>query len=355
MSAQNSNSNSNSNSNNSIQSKILSVASYLPPNVVTNFDLEKMMDTTNDWIVQRTGINERRWITGDESTSDLAYHAATLAIERAQIDKSEIDMLMLATLSPDHEFPGTACFLQGKLGISGIPAIDVRQQCSGFVYALSMADLYIKSGRYKKILIVGAEVHSQGLDKTSEGRDVAVLFGDGAGAIILGANQVNANDYSSESHILSTHIHADGQYAKELWVAAPGSAFGKNGRITDAHIREKLVYPKMNGKMVFSHAVRRMIESLEECSSFNKINLADIDLFLFHQANLRIVESICQRMKLPEEKVFNTVQRFANTTAATLPIGMDYAIAENKLKRGMLVALSTFGSGFTWGSALLRF
>ncbi|MBF0297444.1 MAG: ketoacyl-ACP synthase III [Oligoflexia bacterium] len=336
-----------------IQSKILSVASFLPSNVVTNFDLEKIMDTTNEWILQRTGISERRWVTGDESTSDLAYSASIKAIENAHIDKKDIDMILLATLSPDHEFPGTACFLQGKLKLSGIPAIDIRQQCSGFIYALSMADLYIKSGRYKNILIVGAEIHSQGLDKSTDGRDVSVLFGDGAGAVILTANEVKNKD--TDSHILSTHIHADGQFAKELWLPAPGSAMGREGRITNVHLLEKLQYPRMNGKAVFTHAVRRMIESLDECCNCNNVKLQDIDLFLFHQANLRIVESISQRLELPSSKVFNTVQKFANTTAATIPIGMDYAIQENKLQRGMLVALSTFGSGFTWGSALIRY
>ncbi|MBF0315763.1 MAG: ketoacyl-ACP synthase III [Oligoflexia bacterium] len=335
----------------SIKSKISGVASFLPDRVVTNYDLEKIMDTTHDWIVQRTGIVERRWVEGTKvTTSDLAYEASLRALADAKIDKSAVDMILLATLSPDHEFPGTACFLQAKLGLSEIPAIDIRQQCSGFIYALSIGDLFIKSGRYKNILVVGSELQSRGLDKSTEGRDVTVLFGDGAGAVVL--SRATEGDHSN---ILSTHIHADGQFAKELWVPAPGLALGDDARITEGHMKEKLHYPRMNGKAVYVHAVKRMIEGLHECCDHNQLNMNDVDLFLFHQANLRIVEGIVDRLKLPPEKVFNTIERFANTTAATLPIGMDYAIKENRLKRGMLVALSTFGSGFTWGSALLRY
>jgi 3-oxoacyl-[acyl-carrier-protein] synthase-3 len=335
-----------------LRSKILSTGMYVPPNVVKNDDLATLLDTSDDWIRQRTGIEQRHWVKPDVSTTDLALEAANAALKNAGVDKSEIEMLIMATLSPDHEFPGSACFLQKKLGIPGIPALDVRQQCSGFIYALSIADQFIRTGTYKKILIVGAEVHSKGLDKTPNGRDVSVLFGDGAGAVVVGA--VDVKDAKTESHILSTHIHADGTYAEELWVKGPG--FGMVGeRVSHEMIDNGDVYPKMNGKTVFMHAVKRMPEAIQEALTANQLKADDIDLFIFHQANLRINDMVAKQFGVPEDKVFNTIQKFANTTAATIPIGMDEAIRAGKLKKGMLVASAAFGSGFTWASTIYRF
>src|SRR5690606_16165110 len=315
-------------------SEIIGTGMYVPPGVVTNHDLSKMMETSHDWIVQRSGIEERRWVTPDVSTSDLAQKAAEEAIKNAGIDKSEIDCLLFATLSPDHDFPGAACFLQPKLGLNAIPAIDVRQQCSGFIYAMSIADAFIKSGQYKTILVVGAEVHSKGLDKSTRGRDVAVLFGDGTGAAIMRRTEVK--DAKKDSHILSTHLFAEGSGAKDLWLEAPGMALGAD-RLTHEMIEKNLHYPAMNGKKVFMNAVRRMCECMMLALETNKLKLDDIDLFLFHQANMRINQMIAQELKIPEEKIFNTIQKYGNTTAATIPIGMTDAVKAGKLKKGDLV------------------
>jgi 3-oxoacyl-[acyl-carrier-protein] synthase-3 len=268
------------------------------------------------------------------------------------MDKSQLDMIILATLSPDHEFPGTACFLQRKLGVPGIPALDVRQQCTGFIYAMSIADQFIRTGMYRNILVVGAELQSKGLEKNDNGRDVAVLFGDGAGAVVMTATEVK--DPKKDPHVLSTHLYADGTFAEELWVAAPGSANSAD-RIGGDDLEKKLHYPHMNGKLVFMNAVKRMPEALETAFKQNGITMEEVDLFVFHQANLRINDMIAKQFGIPEHKVFNTIQKYANTTAATIPIGLDEAVRAGKLKPGMLVASAAFGSGFTWGSAVYRF
>lgn len=332
-------------------SRILGVGAYVPPRVLKNDDLKSMMDTSDDWIVQRTGIRERHWVEGNTCTSDLGLEAAKKALDHAQVKKEEIDMIILATLSPDHEFPGTACFLQAKLGVPGIPAIDVRQQCSGFLYGLTMADSFIRTGTAKKVLLIGAETHSKGLDKSNRGRDVTVLFGDGAGAIVLGATQAKEKN---QAQIFSTSIHADGSFAKELWIPA-GNMTTPTDRLTHEMIESGDVYPKMNGKTVFVHAVKRMPEVLMESLNKAGFKLEDVDLFLFHQANLRINEMVAKQLGIPEEKVFNTIDRFGNTTAATIPLGMSEAIQAGKLKPGMVVALAAFGSGFTWASAVFRY
>ena len=334
-----------------LRSKILSTGMYVPPHLWKNQDLAVMMDTSDEWIKQRTGIEQRYWVSDETATSDLALQAAELAIKNAGIDKNEIEMIILATLTPDHEFPGTACMLQKKLGLPGIPALDVRQQCTGFIYSLSIADQFIKTGTYKKILIVGAEIHSKGMDKTPRGRDVAVLFGDGAGAVVVGAVQVN--DTKKDSYLLSTHIHADGTFAEELWTKAPGTGNGRE-RMSEKDLNELSHFPSMNGKTVFMHAVKRMPETLMHALQVNELKPEDIDLFVFHQANLRINDMIAKQFNIPEEKVFNTIQKYANTTAATIPIGLDEAVRAGKLKKGMLVASAAFGSGFTWGSAIYR-
>lgn len=334
------------------RSEIIGVGSFVPSTVYTNFDLEKMMDTTDEWIQQRTGIAQRHWVDEHTSNSDLALEASLRAIKHAGIDKNEIDMIIFATLSPDHEFPGTGCFLQAKLGLPEIAVLDIRQQCTGFLYALSIADKFILSGSHKNILIVGSEVHSKGLDKTPNGRNVAVLFGDGAGAFVVSRRELK--NEATDSRIIGTHLFADGAFAKELWIAAPGTALGAD-RINHQMLDEGLQYPQMNGKTVFVHATKRMAECLTQACSAAHTTLADVDLFLFHQANLRINSKVAEMLSIPEEKIFNTIQNYGNTTAATIPLGMDDAIKAGVLKKGMLVASAAFGSGFTWASAVWRY
>jgi 3-oxoacyl-[acyl-carrier-protein] synthase-3 len=333
-----------------IRARITGVGSYLPPRVVSNDDLAELMDTSDEWITQRTGIRERRWVGPEVATSDLALAAAGEALAAAGLSGADLDMIFLATLSPDHEFPGTACYLQAKLGVAGPPAIDVRQQCTGFVHALSMADQYLRSGFARRVLVVGAEVHSKGLDISTEGRDVSVLFGDGAGAVVLEA--VEVGDPAAEAHILSTHLHADGRGAEDLWLPAPGMAYE---RFISADLLERrLHFPQMNGRAVYVNAVKRMGEAVLEAVEANGMGVGDVDLFLFHQANLRINEAVAERFGIPAHKVLNTIDRFANTTAATIPLGLDEALKAGLLESGMVVCIAAFGSGFTWGSALLR-
>lgn len=332
-----------------LNSRIAGIGSYLPETVITNHDLEKLMDTSDEWIQQRTGIQERRWVTPEKNmaTSDLALEASVKAIKNAGIEAKDLDMIIMATLSPDHDFPGTGCFLQAKLDVPGIPALDIRQQCTGFIYGLSIADNFIKSGQYKNILIVGSEIHSKGLDKSTRGRDISVLFGDGAGAVVVQAT--DSDDYG----VLATDLHADGSYAKELWMGAPGTAYGES-RISTEMIENGDHWAHMNGKTVFVHAVKRMAESLTTSLQRASLSIDDIDIFFFHQANLRINSKVAEIMKIPEEKIFNTIQKTGNTTAATIPLCMDWANDQGVLKSGMTVGSAAFGSGFTWGSAIWK-
>lgn len=335
------------------RSRISGVGSYVPEQVWTNFDLEEMLDTTDEWIQQRTGIQQRHWATPDQSNSDLALKASEKAIKSAGLSAGDIDMIIYATLSPDHDFPGTGCFLQNKLGIPEIAVLDIRQQCTGYIYGLSIADKFVCSGQYKNILVVGSEVHSKGLDRTPRGRAVSVLFGDGAGATVVSRTQVD--DPQKDSHVIHTQLHADGSFAKQLWVPAPGNALESSERIDHEMLDKGLQYPEMNGKAVFTHAVKRMAQTLSHCCQKSDIDLRDVDLFLFHQANTRINDKVGEVLGLESEKVYNTIQDYGNTTAATIPLGMDRAIEEGKLKPGMLVASAAFGSGFTWASALWRY
>jgi len=334
------------------KSRISGVGSYVPDQIWTNFDLEEMLDTTNEWIQKRTGIEQRQWVTPEQSNSDLAFKASNKAIESAGLSVTDIDMIVYATLSPDHDFPGTGCFLQDKLGIPEIAVLDIRQQCSGYLYGLSIADKFVCSGQYKNILVVGSEVHSKGLDRTPNGRAVSVLFGDGAGATVVSRTEIK--DPAKDSHVMHTELHADGSFAKQLWIAAPGNAMNSKHRIDHEMLDQGLQYPEMNGKAVFTHAVKRMAQTLSQCCEKSNVDIRDVDLFLFHQANLRINDKVGEILGLDPEKVFNTIQDYGNTTAATIPLGMDRAIEEGKLKPGMLVASAAFGSGFTWASALWR-
>ncbi len=325
----------------------LSLGHYVPPKVVTNKDLEKLMDTTDEWIQQRTGICERRYVEEGMGNVEMSYEATQMALQRAGLKIQDIDCIILATLSPDYTFPGTACFLQEKLGISNIPALDIRQQCTGFIYGLSIADQFIKTGMYKKILLVGTEVQSTGIEFATRGRDIAVLFGDGAGVAILGAVPE-----SEKRGVLSTHLHADGRFAKELWVETPSSRY--HPRISHQHIEDGSWYPKMNGRSVFVTAVKKFEEVIGEALDYNKVQKEEVDLFVFHQANLRIVQNICEKMKIPMEKTFNNIQKYGNTTAASIPLALSEAWGAGKIKKNDLVCLCAFGSGYTWASALIR-
>jgi 3-oxoacyl-[acyl-carrier-protein] synthase-3 len=320
---------------------------YVPPRVVTNRDLEKLMDTSDEWIRQRTGIVERRHVDPGTGPADLAREASQRALEAAGVSADQLDAILVASLSPDHDFPGTSAFLQEQLGIdTGCAAMDVRCQCTGFLYALQVAQLYIESGRYRRVLLVGTEVHSTGLDMTTRGREVSVIFGDGAGAVVL-----EPCDEPGRG-ILSVHLHAQGRHARKLWIEAPGSAL--TPRIDARQLEEGRHYPYMDGRFVFKHAVARMPEVLGEALEHNRAELADVALFLFHQANLRINEACAQRLGIPAERVASNIERYGNCSAASIPMLLDECVRSGRVGPGDLVAMAGFGSGFTWGAALLR-
>ena len=322
---------------------------YVPSNVVTNDDLASIMDTNNEWIVERTGINERRWIKDNsESTSSMALEASKNAIADAGIDKTEIDFIIFATLSPDYYFPGPGVTLQKDLGLDTIGALDVRNQCSGFVYALSIADQYIKTGMYQNILVVGSEYHSGGLDKSTKGRGVTVIFGDGAGAAIVSKSP------NADRGILSTHLHSQGEFAEELTLIGPSTRRWVPEIIDGAGKDDEAIYPYMNGTFVFKHAVTRFPQVIGEALTQNNLKSTDIDLLIPHQANLRISQFVQQKMGLREDQVFNNIQKYGNTTAASIPIALAEAKLAGKVKEGDLISLAAFGSGFTWASALIR-
>ena len=331
-------------------SKISGLGYYVPDNVVTNDDLTKIIETSDQWIQERTGIKERRHIVkGQDTTTTMGVKAAKIAIERAQISKDDIDFIIFATLSPDYYFPGPGVLVQRDLGLKTVGALDVRNQCSGFVYAISIADQYIKTGMYKNILVIGSEVHSQGLDMTNRGRGVSVIFGDGAGAAIL------SREEDLSKGILSTHLHSEGRHAEELIVKAPGMG----GRwvtdiLRDNDPNDESYLPYMNGQFVFKNAVVRFAEVINEGLQASNLDVSDIDMLIPHQANLRISQFIQQKFKLTDDRVYNNIERYGNTTAASIPIALTEAWENGKIKSGDLVVLAAFGSGFTWGSAIIR-
>ena len=332
-----------------LRSRIVGVGRYLPPRVVTNDDLAAVMETSDEWIVQRTGIRERRWVEPDVATSDLALEAGKMALDDAGLSAADLDMILVATLGPDHFFPGVACFLHAKLDVPvGVPAIDVRQQCSGFIYALSIADQFVRTGAASRVLVVGAEIHSKALDVSSAGRDVSVIFGDGAGAVVLAATEVSGD----EPHVLSTHLHADGRHADQLWLPAPGMAYSHfiDHEMIDADLHR----PRMNGRLTYVHAVQRMSEAVDETLAHNGLSREEVDLFLFHQANLRINEAVAKNLGIDPDKVFNTIEWTGNTSAATIPIGLYEARAAGRLHPGAIIVASVFGSGLTWASTTVR-
>jgi 3-oxoacyl-[acyl-carrier-protein] synthase III len=329
------------------RSRILGIGMSVPSRVVTNHELATKMETSHEWILERTGIEERRWVSPGETGAALAAKASGEAIERAGLQPKDIDLIIYATLSPDFNFPGTGVFVQRQLGLREIPCLDIRQQCTGFIYGLSIADAYVRTGGFKHVLVIGSEVHSTGLDISTAGRDVTVLFGDGAGAVVVG----RATD--DQHVILSTHIHADGSEAEILWTEYPASA--RNPRITVEAMAERKHYPVMNGKKVFKHAVTRMPQAIMEGMIANGLQLADLDMVIPHQANLRINQMVGQMIGLPPEKMHNNIQKYGNTTAASIPICMHEAIELGKIKPGNLVSLVAFGAGLTWGSVFLRY
>lgn len=332
-------------------SKITGLGYYVPKNVVTNDDLSKVIETNDAWIQERTGIQERRHvIKGDgDTTTSMGVKAAKIAIERSGLHKDDIDFIVFATLSPDYYFPGPGVLVQRDLDIKTIGALDIRNQCSGFVYGISVADQYIKSGMYKNVLVIGSELHSHGLDMTTRGRGVSVIFGDGAGAAVLSREEDNTKG------ILSTHLHSEGQHAEELSLIAPG--MGKRwvtDIIADNDPNDESYFPYMNGQFVFKNAVVRFSEVIMEGLGANNLTPADINMLVPHQANLRISQFIQKKFGLQDDQVFNNIMKYGNTTAASIPIALTEAWEQGKIKEGDLVVLAAFGSGFTWGSVIIK-
>lgn len=347
-----------------LRSKIAGIGYYVPERVVTNDDLARVMDTSDEWIRERTGIEERRYgIRNEESSSTMGVKAAEIAIERAGITNADVDFIIFATLSPDYYFPGCGVLLQRAMGMKGVGALDIRNQCSGFIYGLSIADQFVKTGMYKNVLLVGSELHSGGLDFSTRGRNVTVIFGDGAGAVVVQPTE------EKNKGILSTHLHADGEYAEKLAFINPGmhggvhlgteqfgypdQEFGGN-YLTEKMWENQDIYPNMEGQAVFKMAVQKFPEVIVEALSTNDYTAADIDMLIPHQANLRISQFVQKRLGLTDDQVHNNIQKYGNTTAASVPIALCEAWEQGKVKEGDLVCLAAFGSGFTWGAALLR-
>jgi len=332
------------------RSKIAGIGHFLPENIVTNKSLESVMETTDEWIQERTGIKERRWVVpGDgNTTSSMGTKAARKAIKNAGLTPDDIDFIVFATLSPDYYFPGPGVMVQKELGIKEIGALDVRNQCSGFIYGLSVADQFIKTGMYKNVLVIGSELHSGGLEKSIRGRGVSVIFGDGAGAVVLQRSE------NLETGILSTHLHAEGLHAEELALIGPSTGRWVPEIIETNDPEDTSYYPHMNGNFVFKHAIGRFSEVIMEALMANELKPEDIGILIPHQANLRISQFIQKQMNLTEDQVFNNIMHYGNTTAASIPIALSEAWQEGLITEDKIVCLAAFGSGFTWASALIR-
>ena len=331
------------------KSIITGTGRYLPPRIVTNDDLTQWMDTSSEWIEKRTGIEQRHWVEeeGGTGASDLGLEASLIAMKRAGWTAGDIDLIIFATLSPDIFFPGSGCLLQHKLGLQATPALDIRQQCTGFLYGLSTADAFIRSGLYNKILLVGAEVHSTGIDISTGGRDVAVIFGDGAAAVCIQGVETD-----EKVGVLASSLHAQGEFAKSLWTEAPASRL--QPRISEKMLEERRHYPQMDGKLIFKMALQRLPEVTHEVLEKADLSLDDIDLFIPHQANMRINQFYQKKMNLPEEKVFHNIQRYGNTTAATIPLAMDEALEMKLIGKGSTLLFLGLGAGVTWGAVVYR-
>ena len=330
------------------QSRVVGTGHYLPPRVVTNFDVMKMMETSDEFIVSRTGVRERRHAEADQSATDLAVPACRAAVEDAGLDMTDIDLLIMNTITPDAADPGCAFFLQDKLDLPGIAVMDIRQQCAGLIYGMAIADHFVRAGTYRHVLIACSEVLSKRMDGSYDGRNIAILLGDGAGAAVIGPAS------SGDRCILSTSLHGDGSHAKALYTAAPGSALDRMQMVTKDDIDAGRIHFRMDGRTVFEHGVARMSEAAFEAIEFNGLTMDDIDVLIPHQANLRMLEAIIERTQAPQEKVFVNVERYGNMASACLPIAFDEARKNGMVTDGSLVLLVAFGSGFVWGSALLR-
>ncbi len=329
-----------------IKAKIAGTGMYVPPRVVTNADLEKVMDTSDEWIRQRSGIETRRHVDGI-GTSDLAYEAVQKALESAGCTAHDIDLIILATLSADHIFPGSSALLQARLGLETTPSMDLRAQCTGFLYSLNVGKLFVESGQYKRVLVIGAEAHSPVLDFSTRGRDVTVLFGDGAGAVVI---EAATDDKSSIGNIV---LHSQGQYADRLWIERPGTRGGT--WLTAEHLEQGKQFPYMEGRYVFKHAVERLTEVVKEVLDKEGLSVSEIDHFLFHQANIRINEKVAEVLGIPAEKCHNNIQKYGNCSAASIPMLLDETVRSGKIKRGQKLLMAAFGAGFTWGGAVVRF
>jgi 3-oxoacyl-[acyl-carrier-protein] synthase-3 len=331
-----------------LRAKLTGTGMCVPDRIVTNDDLAKRMNTSDEWIRQRSGIAERRHVVPPQKPSELAHEATTRALEAAGLEAGEIDLIVLATLSSEADFPGTSFFLQDRLGLTETPCFDLRAQCSGFVYSLSVANAFVRSGQYRRVLVLGCEVHSTGLDFSDDGRDVSVLFGDGAGAVVVEANE----DPDDVGEILEVRLHAEGSLAEKLWVEAPGTAL--HPRLSQEIVDQKRHFPKMQGRFVFKHATRRMPEVLLQTLSAASLKLEDVDHFLFHQANLRINEYVAQQLEIPPEKCPSNIERYGNCSAASIPMLLDEGVREGRIRPGDLIAMASFGAGFSWTGAVLR-
>jgi 3-oxoacyl-[acyl-carrier-protein] synthase III len=329
-----------------MRARFAGVGHYVPERVITNDDLAVMMDTTDEWIVERTGIQERRFVREGEGTSEQAYHAAQMALKSAGLTPADIDFIIFATLSPDFMFPGCGVLLQERLGCRTVGAMDVRTQCTGFVYGLSVADAFIRTGAYRRILLVGAETQSMGLDLTTHGRDMAVIFGDGAGAAVLVPGEDDGPG------VLHSVLHSEGSHCKELWMEVPTCLLPTTR--TPELVAQGRHFPQMNGREVFRHATRRFVEAVDEVLQGIGKTRADIDLLVPHQANKRISDAVGERLGLPASKLVQNVHKYGNTTAASIPIALSEAISEGRTRPGDLLILVAFGSGFTWGASAVR-
>lgn len=332
------------------RARIVGTGMYVPERVVTNHDLEKLMDTSDEWIQKRSGIRERHFAAAGEMPADMGKAAAEGALADAGLSISDIDCIVVATLSPQAEFPGTSFFLHEGLGAGEIPCFDLRAQCTGFLYSLATANAFVRSGQFERVMVLGVEQHSAGIELATRGRDVAVLFGDGAAAVIVEPG----TDAAASAGILEIRLHAEGRHARKLWIEAPGCGLIPGGRIDHEMIDSGRIYPKMDGKFVFKHAVTRMPEVLHETLSAASAKLEDVDLFLFHQANLRINEYVSGALGIPPEKCMNNIDRYGNCSAASIPLLLAEARATGRARPGDLVAMTAFGSGFSWGCGLLR-
>ena len=328
-----------------IRSKIAGIGYSVPDRIVTNFDLEESMDTSDEWIQSRSGIKERRWVEPGVGTSDLAIEASKKAIRMAKIDPESIDLIIVGSLTSDYFFPGVSAQVQDALGIRTVGAFDVKAACSAFIYSLSIGDQFIQTGMYETILVIGAEVQSTALDKSLDGRALAVLFADGAGAVVLKKNK-------GDSGIISTHLHCQGKYLKELWCEGPASR--ENPRLSMQMLNEGRHFPYMNGREVFKNAVRRFPEVIQEALDTNNLSINDIALVIPHQANARITSAVQKKLGIDKNKIFSNIHKYGNTTGASIPIAICDAYEQGKIKENEIIILAAFGAGFTWASAAIR-